>query len=173
HKADVIRMNSNAIFYNSLKIEVDNKRRLLNSLVERQNETLVSARLGGLKTSNTSIIDKAEVPKFPVSPNTKLNLILALFVGIFGGVGLCFFLEFLDNSVKGPEEVEKLTGLPSLGVIPYLSPDGMKKKNRYSYYSKYKYSYSEKKETPGREEALPDIKEIELVNHFHPKFFIS
>ena len=173
HKADVIRMNSNAIFYNSLKIEVDNKRRLLNSLIERQNETLVSARLGGLKTSNTSIIDKAEVPKSPVSPNKKLILILALFVGIFGGVGLSFFLEYLDNSVKGPEEVKKLTGLPSLGIIPYLPPNGMKKKNRYGYYSKYKYSYSEKKENSRREEALPDIKEIELVNHLYPKFFIS
>ena len=175
HKVDVIRMNSNAILYNSIKIEVENKRNLLNSLVARQNETLVSARLSGLKTSNISIIDRAEVPKSPVSPNKRRNMFLAIIVGLFGGVGLCFFLEYLDNTVKGPEEVEKMTGLPSLGVIPYVPPEGMKKKKRYGYYSKYKYkySYSEKKDNPGSEQELPDIKEIELVNHIHPKFSIS
>ncbi|NIO49358.1 MAG: polysaccharide biosynthesis tyrosine autokinase [Candidatus Aminicenantes bacterium] len=170
-RADVVRMESNAILYNSIKIEVENKRRLLNSLVERQNETLVSARLGGLKTSNISIIDKAKVPKNPVSPKKKLNLFLALLVGLFGGVGLCFFFEYLDNTVKGPEDVEKLAGLPSLGVIPYLSPKGVKKKKRYGHYSLYKYSYG--KENPGSEDTLPEIKEIELVNHLYPKFFIS
>jgi len=150
---------------------VENKRGLLNSLVERQNETLVSARLGGLKTSNISIIDKAKVPKDPVSPKKKLNLILALLMGLFGGVGLCFFFEYLDNTVKGPEDVEKLVGLPSLGVIPYLPPGGGKKKKKYGYYSRHKYSYG--KENPGSENPLPEIKEIELVNHLYPKFFIS
>jgi capsular exopolysaccharide synthesis family protein len=170
-RAAVVRMESNAILYKSIKIEVENKRGLLNSLVERQNETLVSARLGGLKTSNISIIDKAKVPKDPVFPKKKLNLILALLMGIFGGVGLCFFFEYLDNTVKGPEDVEKLAGLPSLGVIPFLPPKGVKKKKRYGYYSGYKYSYG--KENPGSEDPMPEIKEIELVNHLYPKFFIS
>jgi len=174
-RRDVVRMNSNAIFYNSLKIEVENMQRQLNSLIEMQKNTQVSARLGGLKTSNISIIDKAEVPRNPVSPKKKKNLILAFLIGIFGGVGLCFFMEYLDNTVKGPEDVEKLTGLPSLGIIPYLPPEGMKKKKRYDYYSKYKkkYSYSSEDENPKSEENLPEIKEIELINHIHPKFFIS
>ncbi len=172
-KMDVVRMNSNAIFYNSLKIEVENMQRQLNSLIEMQKNTQVSARLGGLKTSNISIIDKAEVPGSPVSPKKKKNLILAFLIGIFGGVSLCFLLEYVDNTVKGPEDVEKLSGLPSLGVIPYLPPEGMKKKKRYGYYSKYKSSYSYSKENPESEETLPDIKEIELVNYLHPKFFIS
>ena len=170
-RAAVVRMESNAILYKSIKIEVENKRGLLNSLVERQNETLVSARLGGLKTSNISIIDKAKVPKDPVSPKKKLNLILALLMGLFGGVSLCFVFEYLDNTVKGPEDVEKLARLPSLGVIPFLPPNGVKKKKRHGYYSGYKYSYG--KENPGSENPLPEIKEIELVNHLHPKFFIS
>jgi capsular exopolysaccharide synthesis family protein len=92
-------------------------------------------------------------------------------MGIFGGVGLCFIFEYLDNTVKGPEDVEKLAGLPSLGVIPFLPPKGVKKKKRYGYYSGYKYSYG--KENPGSEDPMPEIKEIELVNHLHPKFFIS
>ncbi|MCK4263475.1 MAG: GumC family protein, partial [Candidatus Aminicenantes bacterium] len=102
-KADVAKMNSSAILYNSLKIEIENKRNLLNSLEEKQSETLVSEKLGGLKAGNISIIDRAEIPKNPVSPKKKLNLILALLMGIFGGVGLCFIFEYLDNTVKGPE----------------------------------------------------------------------
>jgi len=170
-KADVVRMNSNAILYNSLKIEVENKRKLLNSLVERQNETLVSARLGGLKTSNISIIDRAEIPKYPFFPKKKLNLILAFLIGIFGGLGLCFFFEYLDNTIKGPDDVEKLIGLPSLGIIPHLSPESLNKKKKHGYYSRYKYSYEE--ENPGGEEEFPEIKEIELINHHYPKFFVS
>jgi succinoglycan biosynthesis transport protein ExoP len=170
-RADVITMNSNAILYNSLKIEVENKRKLLSSLVERQNETLVSARLGGLKTSNISIIDKGEVPQNPVTPKKKRNLLLSFLIGILGGGGLCFILEYLDNTVKGPEDVEKLTGLPSLGVIPYLPPEGIKRRKRYGLYSKYKYS--EQKENPGEEKNLPDIKEIEFVNEIHPNLPVS
>jgi len=170
-KADVARMDSNAILYNSIKIEVENKRRLLNTLGERQNETLVSARLGGLKTSNINIIDRAEIPNEPVFPKKKLNLILALLFGIFGGVGLCFVFEYLDNTVKGPEDVEKLAALPSLGVIPYLSPEGAKKRKKHNYYSRYKYSSSNK--NPKSEENKPEIKHIELANYLNPNFFIS
>jgi len=170
-KADVARMDSNAILYNSIKIEVENKRRLLNSLGERQNETLVSARLGGLKTSNIGIVDRAEIPNEPVFPKKKLNLILALLFGIFGGIGLCFFYEYLDNTVKGPEDVEKLASLSSLGVIPYLSPEGVKKKKKHSYYSRHKYSDSDKNPHNGKDS--PEIKHIELVNYLSPNFFIS
>ena len=170
-RGNVVRMESNAILYNSLKIEVENNRKLLNSLVERQSETLVSARLGGLKTGNISIIDKGDIPKNPVFPKKMLNLILALLMGIFGGVTLCFVFEYLDNTVKGPEDVEKLAGLPSLGIIPFLPSDGVKKKKRYGHYSRDKYSYG--KENPHGKDELPEIKEIELVNYLYPKFSIS
>jgi capsular exopolysaccharide synthesis family protein len=170
-RADVVRMNSDAILYNSLDIEVENKRKLLNSLVERQNEALVSARIGGLKTSNISIIDRGEVPGDPVSPKKKRNLILAFLIGILGGGGLCFFLEYLDNTVKGPEDVERLAGLPSLGVIPYLPPEGIRKRKRYGFYSKYKYS--DGTQNPGEEANSPAIQEIEFVNESYPKISVS
>jgi capsular exopolysaccharide synthesis family protein len=168
---EVARMSSDAILYNSLKIEAENIQSHLDSLLKMQTETQVSARLGGLKTSNISIVDKAKVPKDPVSPKKKLNLVLALLMGLFGGVGLCFVFEYLDNTVKGPEDVEKLAGLPSLGVVPYLSPEGTKKK-RTGRRSGYKYAYSYTEENPGEEE-MPEIKDIELVNHLYPKFSIA
>ena len=119
-KLDLAKQNQNAIIYNNLKTEVETKRRLYDSLVERQNQTLVSSRLGGLKSSNISIVDRAEVPRFPVSPRKKLNLALALVLGLFGGIGLAFFAEYLDNTIKSVDDVEHLSGLPSLGVVPHL-----------------------------------------------------
>ena len=169
-KDNVAKMDSNAIYYNSLKIEVENKRKLFNSLVERQNQTLVSARLEGLKTSYVSVIDKAKVPDKPVYPKKKLNLLLAFLIGILGGVFLCFFVEYSDNTVKGPEDVERLAHLPSLGVIPFLIPEG-KKKKKPRYYSIHESPY--RKENQGSKETVPEIKEIELVNYLHPKFIVS
>ena len=168
---------SNAVRYQTIQIEVECLRRLLNDLETKQSTTQVSARLSGTRTSNISIIDPAEVPESPVSPRKKMNVILALLIGLFGGVGLCFVLEYLDNTVKGPEDAEKMTGLPSLGVIPFLSPDGMKKK-RYGY-SQYTSAYrnmnpdsgGDQSDSKGRE--IPQITEIDLINLHHPTFFIS
>jgi len=168
-RTDVVRMNNNAILYRSLQIEVDNMRSLLSTLVSKQNEIQVSSQLGGLRTSNIKIVDRALVPGAPFTPNTRRNLMMALLLGLFGGLGLVFLVEFLDNTVKGPEDVEKLTGLPSLGIIPYLTLDGLKKKA--SPYGQYKYSYGTEGES--RDEVLPEVCEIELVNYLFPKFSIA
>jgi capsular exopolysaccharide synthesis family protein len=168
-KGNAEKMNSNAIHYRSLRIDVDNKRKLIDSLTQKQNETLVSARLESLKMSNVHIIDPAEVPKRPVSPKKKLNLMLALMIGLFGGTALCFLIEYLDNTVKGPEDVEKISGLPSLGVIPYLDINGArtKKKSRLNIRNSYGRKEEEKNTIP------PEIKEIELINHRYPVIPIS
>jgi len=168
-RRNVVRMNSNAILYNSLRIEVENKRNLLKSLIAKQNETLISARLGGLKSSNIKILDKALVPKAPFSPNTSRSLMLALLFGLFGGVGLIFFLEYLDSSIKGPEDVKKLTGLPSLGIIPKLSLNGLSQKGGYGDY----YNYASHPSGMKHSEIMSKIKGIELVNSEYPQFFIS
>ncbi len=165
-RADVTTMKNNAILYNSLKSEVDSKRRLLNTLLERQNEAQLSAQLKGLSASNISVIDPAEVPKQPVSPKKKQNLLLALLAGLCGGIGLCFLFDYLDDSIKGPDEVEKLAELPSLGVIPLVPPDGLHKNNGYNAYYKSRYSYGQV--SPENEHTLPEVKEIELVNHHYP-----
>jgi succinoglycan biosynthesis transport protein ExoP len=165
-RGDVAKMKNNSILYNSIKSEVESKRRLLNTLLEKQSETQLSAQLRGLNASNISIIDKAEIPMSPVSPNKRNSLLMALFIGLFGGVGLAFLFDYLDDTIKGPADVEKLTGLPSLGMIPFLPPEGARKSKGYSSYLRNRYSYG--KEAPEREHTLPEVKEIELINHLDP-----
>jgi polysaccharide biosynthesis transport protein len=162
-RKDVMEMNNNAILYNSLKIEIENKRNLLNSLLARQNETLVSARLKGLKSSNIKIIDSALVPSAPYYPNKSRSLMLAILLGLFMGVGLAFLAEYVDNTIKEPEEAEKLIELPSLGVIPFVSKDGVRKGSAYASYS---YGTDEPKQSL-------DIKQFEMVNHKYPRLSVS
>ncbi len=120
-------MNSSAVLYNGLKVEIQNKKTLLDSLLRRESETGVEARLKGLRTSNIRVVDRARVPVRPSSPNKKRNLILALLLGLGGGVGLAFLFDFLDNSVKTSEDVERYAGLPTLGVVPKFSLEGANK----------------------------------------------
>lgn len=69
------------------------------------------------------IIDKAELPKFPILPNKKLNLAIGLILGLIVGVGLAFLLEYKDIIVTSPEEVEHLVKWPLLGIIPNIDMD--------------------------------------------------
>ncbi len=70
------------------------------------------------KTSMVEIVDKAQVVLKPVKPNKPLNIALGVIIGLVVGVGLAFFIEYLDTSVKTIDDVERSLGAPVLGVIP-------------------------------------------------------
>ena len=110
-----------SIQYNILKREVDTNRQLYDGLLTRMKEATVSA---GLRASNVRIVDTAQVPKAPVKPRVVLNLALGIILGAAVGVGLAFLQEYLDNTLKTPDEVERLLRLPSLGLLPDYSADG-------------------------------------------------
>ena len=135
-KQDVVATNTNAIYYNSLKIEVTNMRSLLDHLVKKEKESMLSSRLEGLQTSNIKVIDRAEFPLSPVFPKKKSIFMMALFLGIGGGLGLIFLLDWLDKTVKTPDQVEKLLKLPSLGFIPAVGSGNPHSYYAYSYYSR-------------------------------------
>jgi capsular exopolysaccharide synthesis family protein len=116
-KALADQMSEAGIHYNILKREAETNKELYDGLLQRMKEAGVAA---GLKSSNIRIVDRAEIPKLPHSPNIPRTLALALLLGGMGGVGLAFFLDYLDNSLKTPEDIEEQVGLPSLGLIPSL-----------------------------------------------------
>lgn len=75
-----------------------------------------------MKVQNVQIVDKAEVPAKPVKPNKKMNVAIAVVLGMMLGFGVVFLMEYLDNTIKTPEDVEKHLGLPVIGTIPVF-PD--------------------------------------------------
>lgn len=64
------------------------------------------------------VIDKAQVPVNPVSPNKKMNIAIAAVLGVMIGLFMIFLMEFLNTKIKTPQDIEKELGLPLLGVIP-------------------------------------------------------
>jgi capsular exopolysaccharide synthesis family protein len=73
-----------------------------------------------VQTINVWVVEKAEVPKSPAKPNKTRNILLGLIVGLMGGIGLAFFIEYLDNTIKSPEVIESRFGVPVLGIIELL-----------------------------------------------------
>lgn len=69
---------------------------------------------------NVRTIEAVEMPEKPVSPNKKMNIAIAFLLGLMVSVGLVFLLEYLDNTYKTKEQLEKELELPVLGVIPTL-----------------------------------------------------
>ncbi|SHI24131.1 YveK family protein [Desulfosporosinus lacus] len=70
------------------------------------------------KVDSVSIVDTAVIPDKPIKPRKTLNVLIAFVVGLMASVGLVFLLEYLDNTVKTSSDVEKLLGIPVLGIIP-------------------------------------------------------
>ncbi len=116
-KRNVLGVQDRSIQYNILKREVDTNRQLYEGLLQRLKEVGVA---GGIGVNNISIVDKAEEPNKPFKPKFLLNLLIGMFLGLFGGVALAFLFEHLDDTLKTPEDIEKILGLSVLGVIPFV-----------------------------------------------------
>ena len=79
------------------------------------------ARIAKASTiSNINIVDPAIAPNRPIKPKKAQNLLLALLVGLALGVGLSFFQEYLDDTIKNADEAKRVMGLPLLAVIPHI-----------------------------------------------------
>jgi succinoglycan biosynthesis transport protein ExoP len=105
------------IRYNILKREVDTNRQLYDGLLQRFKEVSAQA---GITNNNISIIDRAETPLGPFSPNPMVNMALAFIGGLVVAVGLVAAREMFDDAVRSPDEVEQRFGLPFLGAVPRL-----------------------------------------------------
>ncbi|GMU73483.1 MAG: polysaccharide biosynthesis tyrosine autokinase [Burkholderiales bacterium] len=116
-KKDILDLQGRSIRYGILKREVDTNRSLYDGLLNRLKEVGVEAGVG---TNNVTVVDSAQPPLAPFKPNLALNLQLAGALGLMLGVGLAFFLEYLDDTMQRPDDMERIAHLPVLGVIPVV-----------------------------------------------------
>jgi succinoglycan biosynthesis transport protein ExoP len=114
-KTEVNAMSEKMIQYNILKREAEANKALYDSLETKLKEAQISS---GLKSSNLRIVDPAMIPSTPSRPAKSRNIVLAFVVGLVGGIGLALLRDYLDNTVKTPDDVETLARLPSLAVVP-------------------------------------------------------
>jgi exopolysaccharide transport family protein len=120
-KGEAIALSERSMRYDVLRRELDTNQQIYEALLKRVKETTLVEEV---KSFNIFIVDRAEVPKSPVRPNTFKNILFALIVGMCGGVGIAFFLEYLDNTFKGPQDIEEKLALPLLGIVPLIKkPD--------------------------------------------------
>src|SRR5215470_5016951 len=117
-KVETNQMSEKMVEYNILKREAEANKALYEGLMTKMKETAIS---GALRSSNIRIVDPAMVPGTPARPAKTKNIVLAFLVGLVGGIGLALFREYLDNTVKTPDDIETLARLPSLAVVPQFA----------------------------------------------------
>lgn len=71
-----------------------------------------------MRVENVQVVDAAKIPDSPIKPRPIMNIAIAFMVALMAGVGLTFLMEYLDHTIKTPQDVEKYLELPIIGVIP-------------------------------------------------------
>jgi succinoglycan biosynthesis transport protein ExoP len=117
-KTQAYNAKSDSVIYNSLRVELENRKSLLDTLSKRKSETDVSSRLKGLEALNVWVVDKANLPLKPAFPDKPKNILIGFLVGLAGGLGLVFGLEHLNHTVKTSKDVLSAIGVPTLGAVP-------------------------------------------------------
>lgn len=121
-KAEANDIAEKLVQYHILEHEAESNKQLYDGLLQKLKEATITA---GLRSSNIRVVDPALIPTTPSRPQKARNILLSFLIGLAGGIGLAFFREYLDNTLKSPDDIETLTGLPSLTVVPSLpAPNG-------------------------------------------------
>jgi succinoglycan biosynthesis transport protein ExoP len=128
-KQEANDMAEKLVQYNILVRDAESNKQLYDGLSQKLKEAGISS---GLHPDNIKVIDPAMVPSTPSRPNRARNILMAFLVGIVGGLGLAFLREYMDNTVKTPDDIERLAKLPSLAVVPSFGMLDGPKRNRMS-----------------------------------------
>ena len=114
-KVETNSMAERLVEYNIIKREAEANKAMYDGLLTKLKEAGISV---ALQSSNIRVVDPAMIPAYPSRPAKARNVALAFLVGLVGGIGLALLREYLDNTVKTPDDIETLARLPSLAVVP-------------------------------------------------------
>lgn len=148
YKSQAIGTNQKELQYAILEREVDTNKQLYDTLLAKIKQTNVTDEI---TKSNLRLVEPATIPIQPIKPKKALNLTLSVVLGLFTGVGLAFFLEYLDQTIHNKEEAERYLDLPVLSEIP------IEQSKKAANGSKDRY-------------AVPVLTECSLNTHFSEAF---
>ena len=114
-----LKLREREVEYNRLRREVEHSKEVYALVARRLKETELTRPL---HQSNVRTLESAVAPLAHFKPNLRNNLMLAVVIGLLCGFGLALALEFLDDSVRSPDDVEQTVGVPLLGVVPTIEP---------------------------------------------------
>ncbi len=175
-RARNVQDSSTNVAVATLSTEIADLRQTLSDLQQRQTEASMTSRLKDTRESNVRVVDRALVPSTPFRPSLRRELTVGLMFGLMLGLGLVILIEFMDRTLKEPEDVEKLLGLPTLAVIPDALETGRTYRRGYGYGYGYGYGASRSKSAKNRPRDAgsgEEIGAIELLPHVRPRLAIA
>ncbi len=140
-KLRAINLGEKATQYKILAREVETNKSIYESLLQRAKE--IEATVGA-SAANIQIIDAARIPLYPYKPQVSRNFMLGLILGLFAGVGAAFLLEYMDNTIKNPDELAFRYHIPILGLLPFIKGKNLSAENMgLKYFNEPRISFSE------------------------------
>ena len=118
YESEALDLNKKEMKYAMLEREIETNKELYNLLFSNFGQANV---IEAMPTTNIRLIEAAVSPLVPAKPQKTLNLILGTILGLMIGLGLSFFLEYLDRTINTPEDVDRYLGLPILVAIPKVN----------------------------------------------------
>lgn len=112
---EAMDINAKELRYVILQRNVQTNQKLYETLLSKVKETNVT---GSGYSSNIRITGEAVTPSNPILPKKKMNLLLSIIFGLMVGVGISFLLEYMDQTLRTEEDIEKYLNLPVLSVVP-------------------------------------------------------
>ncbi len=110
-----MELNRKSVGYTVLEREAQSNRGIYEALLQRQNELQIVSNSGG---NNVRLMDRAVVPGGPFTPDVRRNYMLGALAGLMLSLGLVLAIDYLDDTVKTPEDITRRLKLPFLGLVP-------------------------------------------------------
>ncbi len=114
-RAQAVNQSRKVTELEALRKEADSAKSLYEVLLQKLNETDIAA---SMRSTTVTVVDRAGVPQFPTRPRKRRAALIGMLVGLFGGLGLVFARDFLSNTIRDAEEVERYLHLDLLAAVP-------------------------------------------------------
>lgn len=114
-KSDVQDLSRKSVAYNVMEREARSNRTVYEALLQREKEMRVSSNS---RANNVRLVDRAEVPGGPISPTGRRAWLMAVLIGLAAAVGVAYGLDYMNDTIKTPEDVSRHLRMSFLGLVP-------------------------------------------------------